>query len=502
MDLVKRFKILISTPSDVSVERQHVESAIAEFNRTTGEVQGIMLSGKHWSLDTYPEVGDRPQELLNKQLVRDCDAVIAIFASRFGSPTGKYDSGTEEEIEEMIKAGKPVFLYFSELTKDPSTIDLEQFERVKKFKTKYQSHSLFSVFKAESEIEKKVHRDLTLFFLKEESTANESAKTPASSLKIGPLSQDESKLSTYFISVDLPFFANMTGRIKNHIKKISTIKIENPYQRSQTTTSSVQLGFINNFVGEEIYIDDDMRSKILNFSKHFLGQDLPDSFFSLGEIRVNKFPPVSFPGAKSYTGDQKSQEKFREICELEREIDQFKEASSWISQFKAVNFFQPSLSNIGGHFDEDISIDLFFPANAVEDPRSLMPPEFEAFPIVTSIFLPFLFEPRKNVDVEEYSDYPLSTPSLRGTMPVQFKNQTEVFRERMRDYTNWLEEHFAYEIHRETERDVISCKFKYLRQHTSMFFPAPILLRRIGYEIQYRIRSKHSSSVVTGSLLI
>ena len=143
MDFVKRFKVLLSAPGDVSDELKQIEEGIRSFNKTTGEIQGMYLDIKHWSTDSHPQTGDRPQELLNQQFIRDCDLIIAVFGTRFGTPTGKYQSGTEEEIEGMIAAKKPLFLYFSDIPKDPSSINLEQFNQVKSFREKYQTHSLF-----------------------------------------------------------------------------------------------------------------------------------------------------------------------------------------------------------------------------------------------------------------------------------------------------------------------------------------------------------------------
>ncbi|WP_353622123.1 hypothetical protein [Halocella sp. SP3-1] len=60
----------------------------------------------HWETSAFPESGKRPQALLNKQIVNDSDAAIAIFWTRFGTPTEEYDSGTEEEIEKMLKSDK------------------------------------------------------------------------------------------------------------------------------------------------------------------------------------------------------------------------------------------------------------------------------------------------------------------------------------------------------------------------------------------------------------
>ena len=60
-----------------------------------------------------------------------------MFWTRFGSPTEKYGSGTEEEIEEMIASGKQVFLYFLDKPMPPSEMDSDEYKKVKAFKEKY-----------------------------------------------------------------------------------------------------------------------------------------------------------------------------------------------------------------------------------------------------------------------------------------------------------------------------------------------------------------------------
>ena len=56
--------------------------------------------------------------------------VVAVFWSRFGSPTEEYASGTEEEIERMLDSGKPVMLYFIERDVPMSLIDAEQISKI------------------------------------------------------------------------------------------------------------------------------------------------------------------------------------------------------------------------------------------------------------------------------------------------------------------------------------------------------------------------------------
>lgn len=51
--------------------------------------------------------------MLNEQFIKNCDAPVAILWTRFGTPTDKYGSRTEEEIEIMLKDKKQVEISFS-----------------------------------------------------------------------------------------------------------------------------------------------------------------------------------------------------------------------------------------------------------------------------------------------------------------------------------------------------------------------------------------------------
>jgi len=134
---VTKFDLLISCPSDVNEEIKVIKETVDSFNRMYGDINNTIISIKHWSTNSYPEYGNSPQKLLNNQFILDCDAVVAVFWTRFGTPTDEYNSSTEEEIEELIKKGKQVFLYFSDCQITPSSIDMDQYQKVSAFRTKY-----------------------------------------------------------------------------------------------------------------------------------------------------------------------------------------------------------------------------------------------------------------------------------------------------------------------------------------------------------------------------
>lgn len=83
---VTLYNLLISCPGDVKDEVALVESAVDEFNELYADPLGITIKTRHWEKSSYAQSGGKPQVLLNEQFVNKCDAAVAIFWTRFGSP--------------------------------------------------------------------------------------------------------------------------------------------------------------------------------------------------------------------------------------------------------------------------------------------------------------------------------------------------------------------------------------------------------------------------------
>lgn len=163
---VTRYQLLISCPGDVKDEVQIIKDAVSKFNSAFTDTLNITIQERHWSKDAYPATGGKAQELLNKQLVDKCDAAVAIFWTRFGTPTDEYHSGSEEEIERMIKSGKNVFLYFSNVPAPPSSIDSEQYQKVKEYKEKFKKgKGLYWEYSAIDEFKELFYAHITQHFL-------------------------------------------------------------------------------------------------------------------------------------------------------------------------------------------------------------------------------------------------------------------------------------------------------------------------------------------------
>ena len=101
--------LLISAPSDIPADDLAViRKAVSQWNVNYGRIVGVTVIPVSWTENAVSEFGDRPQAIINRQLVDFADFAVALFADRLGTPTGNSVSGTWEEVEELMKAGKPV----------------------------------------------------------------------------------------------------------------------------------------------------------------------------------------------------------------------------------------------------------------------------------------------------------------------------------------------------------------------------------------------------------
>ena len=132
---VTLYKLLIASPSDVQAEREEIVKAVHAWNATNLDKYNAVIHPVLWETHSVPEMGDRPQAILNNRLLSDCDMLIGVFWTRIGSHTGKAESGTIEEIQEFLSSQKPVSLYFSSRPVIPESIDPDQYNRLMKFKS-------------------------------------------------------------------------------------------------------------------------------------------------------------------------------------------------------------------------------------------------------------------------------------------------------------------------------------------------------------------------------
>ena len=156
------YKVMIASPGDVSAERSIVREVLSEWNVVNADTRQQVLLPISWETHSVPEMGGRPQALINKQILKDCDLLVGVFWTRIGTATGAYESGTVEEIEEHIKAGRPTMLYFSSAPVMPDSVEPNQYRRLKEFKLSCQSRGLYEPYNDVQDFRTKLYRQLQI----------------------------------------------------------------------------------------------------------------------------------------------------------------------------------------------------------------------------------------------------------------------------------------------------------------------------------------------------
>jgi hypothetical protein len=154
--------VMIASPGDVFEEREVIRDVIHTWNYIHSLSTNVVVMPAGWETHSSPELGARPQELINSRVLKDCDLLIGVFWTRIGSPTGTSKSGTVEEIENHVKSGKPAMIYFSSRPVAPESIDPEQFQAVQTFKAECKSLGLVETYDNIIDFRDKLGRHLQL----------------------------------------------------------------------------------------------------------------------------------------------------------------------------------------------------------------------------------------------------------------------------------------------------------------------------------------------------
>jgi hypothetical protein len=152
-------RVLIASPSDVAEHREVLMNVVQDWNAMHSSADGIVLMPVKWETHAHPASGDYPQGLINKQIVDDCDILIAAFWSRLGTPTPVAPSGTAEEIERLREKGKNVLLYFSTAPL-PQSHDPEQWRMLQEYQRTLQKDILYWNFATPEELYRSASRHL------------------------------------------------------------------------------------------------------------------------------------------------------------------------------------------------------------------------------------------------------------------------------------------------------------------------------------------------------
>ncbi|SEJ93926.1 hypothetical protein SAMN05660742_12648 [Propionispira arboris] len=507
-----QFELLISCPSDVQQELHLIKETVETFNKIFGSVNNARIEVLHWSSGAYPESGDHPQKILNKQIVFSCDAAVAVFWTKFGTPTDAYSSGTEEEIEELIKSGKQVFLYFSDCPLKPSEIDNEQYKKVLAFREKYKDKGLYWTYSNLDDFKKDFLNHLSLHFLKmfgEGTDFRAKSKLCINGVCDRIPKDPPTAFHTNFLNS--PYMINMKQSIIDNIEEIKNIRLFIKINKEKKNDAIMmpeiwqqQIKAINNIFPSEPAKVDDCKDAINIFieQNHI---DIQNDFYCLGNLMIIQSPMggglYGMEPSKSETGSDEEKKKYELIRNVKQKIDKFMQLTRYFVELDANVYLNLALCNIGTDFDEDIDVKLFINKNHLCVRKQLPIPEDDILNVANEIF-ELVYKPKKTVAIDEYYDYDIrpkgfSIPHLNGFGP----SYNEIIESKRNDFNNNCKTIFCYEYFEDDECDIVCYNQKYLKQNTNSFFPSYLVFKDFPEQIRYKITSKRSPNIIEGELI-
>lgn len=134
----QKIRIFVASPGDVGKEREYLKTVVDELNTTIAPFKGLSLELVKWETHATPSMG-RAQAVINSQL-SEYDIFIGIMWKRFGTPTGKADSGTQEEFQLAYKQWEEsksirILFYFCQAPFMPRKVEeITQLQKVVEFR--------------------------------------------------------------------------------------------------------------------------------------------------------------------------------------------------------------------------------------------------------------------------------------------------------------------------------------------------------------------------------
>lgn len=456
---ITQYDILISCPGDVADMVPIVEKTLDRFNETYSDVLGIRLAGKHWSTSSYNQSGGKAQDLLNKQFIDDCDAAIAIFWTRFGSPTDKYNSGTEEEIEDKLSSGKQVFMFFCDKLIEPSISVADgfqdQYRKVLDYKKRYseEGKGIYDSFSTDDEFQRKLFAHISQHFLSlkpiEKITAQR--KSILQIVGIKGYNLQDCLYVERFEPIGTRKTSEWIDEIRRMYHEIAAIPVS---KRGSLSELEYPFKGIGSMLYKEVTLQEGVIELIRTMAGH-LKIDLTDSFFSLGGLTENTLStPSILGGGREFQGTSEEKKKYNKLIDLYESLDDLLGWMPFDQAYRELYCIKLAICNKGNSYDEDIDVTLKFKKKDVILPANL--------PVISEYGYECIIKDYTLSELlcipasHNYKDYNSSlTPVFNNTFPIQRANPVGWMnqgRDYEKEYWEELEDAFSYESHKGFER--------------------------------------------------
>lgn len=164
------YKCFIASPGDTVEERAVCDKVFREISDTVGQILNFRIESKKWEANARPSFGEDGQAVITAQLLDDYQIFIGIMWNRFGTPTARADSGTEEEFDLAYKrysekGDVEIMMYFNDAAVKSADLDFQQAQKVRDFKGRVSSLGCFyCVYDGVGEFEEKLKYHLISYF--------------------------------------------------------------------------------------------------------------------------------------------------------------------------------------------------------------------------------------------------------------------------------------------------------------------------------------------------
>jgi len=504
---IKRYNVLLSAPSDIAQYLDNVKNAIEKFNRELMYDCGICFSTKYWKNDTFPDAGKSAQDIINEQIVKNSDIVIALFGAKLGTPTPKYVSGTIEEISQIADMGGKAMTYFATgKLVDIKNIDPKQLKKVQNFKKNYLG--LYNEFETVEQLENSVYTSLKnlVVALKKDDGAVLKLKSYTDEELFDNLTYSEHH---YLGST---FFFKQEGEILNLINKISLIKVINIKEALSKISNArndklkkvdmfsilnppANSSIVDFFTGTPVNLDKEQLI-IENYCRE-KNITLEDDFFEIGGANYQKVLSCN-----QLKGTEDEEKKVRLIFKLSEKIEFYNGCYEFLKQFDGKYGLVLVLDNSGELFCEDIDLQLRFKKKDFLPLTDMVFQDKESGEFLKD-FVDIYLKPKETTDIESMCEGDEHYPSFIST-PFPTLHGTEYTEPDLDHFNEYLQTDikniYPYIINQKGEDIVLKLHINDLKQFTSCFVCGALMFNKQLEKLEYVITTKSLRRQIKGAL--
>jgi hypothetical protein len=164
---MSKIKVFVGSPGDIVQEREIVSVIVGELSRTIAPIIPVDLEAVRWETHAWPDVGIDAQDVINRE-IGHYDVFVGVMWKRFGTPTMRAKSGTEEEFARAYKYFKvyqrpKIMFYFRKTPFYSTDVDeLNQFLKVIEFRKQLEEYGvLFWDYDEPIDFERRFREHLT-----------------------------------------------------------------------------------------------------------------------------------------------------------------------------------------------------------------------------------------------------------------------------------------------------------------------------------------------------